>query len=406
MSQLGAQGESPLLDIVGPHYVWPYVDETLDRALSTQLRRSLSDRDAQGVIGEYERAFADFAQAKHAISFSSGTSALHAMCRAAGLGPGDAVIAPAYTFFATATPFAYEGVRVAFADCDATGNVTAGTLAAALDDDVRAVIVTHMWGRACAMAPIVRFCKQHDLLLFEDCSHAHFASSDHQRVGTFGDMAAFSTNQKAITTGEGGVLTTERDDFKDLALLHGHYNKRCYQEIDPAAEYYSFAFTGMGLKSRMTTLGAAIGLHQLAAAPQIEARRRAIHDRYRDGLADNPVVSVADDGVNGLYVLGLVFHADACSVSRDEFVDRCVAEGAVALDVPGSTRDISKEPLFARHDRHASWKPSAPSDEEFPGVAQFCDAFFKGPIWGYPGDERLVGGYLSVLQKVSADTCS
>ncbi|MGH3921226.1 MAG: DegT/DnrJ/EryC1/StrS family aminotransferase [Pseudonocardiaceae bacterium] len=324
----------------------------------------------------------------------------------AGLRPGDAIIAPTYTFFATATPFAYDGIEVRFADADRYGNVTAATLGEKLTPAVRAVIVTHMWGNPCPMDEIAEFCRTHDLLLLEDCSHAHFASWQGQRVGTFGDMAVFSTNQKAITTGEGGVLVTGNNCYRELALLFGHYNKRCQKEIDPSAEYYPYAFTGMGLKHRITTLGAAIGVHQLDQAAEIETRRRANVTRYAIGLADNPVITPAivpdADGQHGLYVLGLRFHPGNSSVSRDEFVALCQAEGATDVDAPGSTRDISTEPLFARHDPFAPWVPGTPPTNELPGVAAFASTFIKIPLWGYQGDEPLVAGYLDVLTKVSA----
>jgi dTDP-4-amino-4,6-dideoxygalactose transaminase len=405
-SLLAAHGGTKALDIPHPHYTWPSVTAGLEDAVRAQLHRSLSDRDASGVIGEFETAFARFVGAPHAVSFASGTSAIHAMSRIAGLRPGDAIIAPAYTFFATATPFAYDGIEVRFADAGRYGNVTAATLAEKLTPAVRAVIVTHMWGNPCPMDEIVEFCRTHELLLLEDCSHAHFASWRGERVGTFGDMAVFSTNQKAITTGEGGILVTANDRNRELALLFGHYNKRCQKEINPAAEYYPYSFTGMGLKHRITTLGAAIGLHQLDHAADIEARRRAILARYTTGLADNPVITPAVvpgvDGQHGLYVLGLRFHPENASVSRDEFVALCGAEGATEVDAPGSTRDISTEPLFARRDPFATWVPSTPPATELPGVVAFQDTFIKIPLWGYPGDEPLVAGYLDVLTKVSA----
>lgn len=405
-STLAAHGGAKALDVPQPHYQWPAVTIDLEDAVRAQLHRSLSDRDASGVIGEFESAFARFVGAPYAVSFASGTSAIHAMSRIAGLRPGDAVIAPAYTFFATATPFAYDGIEVRFADADRYGNVTAATLAETLTPAVRAVIVTHMWGNPCPMNEIAEFCRAHDLLLLEDCSHAHFASWRGQRVGTFGDMAVFSTNQKAITTGEGGVLVTGNDRYRELALLFGHYNKRCQAEIDRRAPYYPYAFTGMGLKHRITTLGAAIGVHQLGHAADIEHRRRAILTRYLTGLADNPVITPAvvpeADGQHGLYVLGLRFHPENASVSRDEFVALCQAEGAAEVDAPGSTRDISAEPLFARRDPFAPWVPNTPPDTPLPGVAEFADAFVKIPLWGYEGDEPLVASYLDVLAKVSA----
>jgi perosamine synthetase len=406
MSILAAHGGPPTIDVPGPHYQWPIIDVELEQAILAQTRSSLSDRDASGVLGEFEQVFAAFVGAPYAVSFASGTAAIHAMSRIAGLRPGDAVIAPAYTFLATATPFAFEGVDVLFADADEYGNVTADTLAARLQPNVRAVIVTHMWGNPCDMTAIAAFCRDHELLLLEDCSHAHFASWAGHRVGSLADMAVYSTNQKAITTGEGGVLTMNDHRYRDLALLFGHYNKRCKSEIDPSADYYPFAYTGMGLKHRMHPLAAAIGVHQLQRADEIEQRRRLVLDRVTAGLAVNPVITTAVVpnrlGRHGLYVIGLRFSPDNATVTRNEFVKLCLAEGATEVDVPGSTRDISTEPLFARSDPHAPYQSVPVTSANPPGVRQFQDTFVKIPIWGYPGDDELVDGYLAALTKVSA----
>lgn len=410
METLAAYGGPKTVDMPAPHYRWPYIDESLDEALLAQAHRSLSDRDASGIIGEYEAAFAAFIGTPFATAFASGTAAIHGMARIAGLKPGDAIITGAYGFFATAAPFGFDGIDVRFADAGAHGNVTAASLAAQLTPQVRAVIVNHMWGNPCPMAEIAAFCRENDLLLLEDCSHAHFASVDGRRVGTWGDMAVFSTNQKAITTGEGGVLTTRSRRFKDLALLYGHYNKRCLNEIDPQAGYYPYAFTGMGLKHRITTLGAAIGVHQLARAATIETRRRQVLAGFVEALAGKPVIStdvITDsDGDHGLYVLGLQFHPENATVDRAEFIRLCTAEGASELDAPGSTRDISAEPLFARNDPYAPWEPAPPSTHTdappLPGVTAYQQGFLKLPLWGYPGDEPLVEGYLTALTKVSA----
>jgi len=406
VSILAAHGGPTTIDVPGPHYQWPTINADLEQAILAQTRRSLSDRDSSGVLGEFERAFAAFVGSPYAVSFASGTAAIHAMSRIAGLRPGDAVIAPAYTFLATATPFAFEGVEVLFADADQYGNVTAGALAAQLQPSVRAVIVTHMWGNPCDMTAIAAFCRTHDLLLLEDCSHAHFASWAGHHVGSLADMAVYSTNQKAITTGEGGVLTMNDHRYRDLALLFGHYNKRCQAEIDPRTEYYPFAYTGMGLKHRMHPLAAAIGVHQLQQAGQLEQRRRQILDRVTAGLADNPVITTAVVperlGRHGLYVIGLRFSPDNATVTRNEFVKLCLAEGAAEVDVPGSTRDISAQPLFARHDHHAPYRAVATTAADLPGVRRFQDTFVKIPTWGYPGDDQFVDGYLAALTKVSA----
>lgn len=395
------------VEVDGPHYRWPAIDDSVEKAVVGQLHRSLSDRDSSGVIGGFEAAFAAFVGAEYAVSFASGTAAIHAMGRIAGLRPGDEVVAPAYTFLATASPFAFDGMRVRFADADpATGNLTAATIAEALTPATRAVIVTHMWGIPCRMDEITALCRDRGLILLEDCSHAHFASWAGRRVGTFGDMAAFSCNQKAITTGEGGVLVTGNRTYRDKALLFGHYNKRCLTEIDPAAPYYPYAVTGMGLKERITTLGAALGVHQLDHAGEIEDRRRAILDRYTRVLADNPVIApvpLDPQARHGLYVLGLRFDPAAATVSRTRFVQMCRDVGAREVDVPGSTGDISAQPLFARTDPFAEWTgPAAmPTARWLPGVTEFAGRFLKLPLWGYDGDQPLVDGYLRVLQAVA-----
>ncbi|WP_433513772.1 DegT/DnrJ/EryC1/StrS family aminotransferase [Nonomuraea sp. CA-143628] len=407
VNALAAHGGPMTLQAPKPHYQWPIIDASLEKAILDQAHRSLSDRDATGIIGEYEHAFATFLglNPSQVVSMASGTAAIHAMGRILGLRPGDAILAPAYTFLATASPFAFDGIEVVFCDADpANGNVTAQSLADRLQPNVKAVIVTHMWGIPCPMDEIAAFCAARDLALLEDCSHAHFARWDDRPVGTWGDLAVFSTNQKAITTGEGGLLVAREARLRELAVLYAHYNKRSRAEIDPGSAHYPFAFTGMGLKERMTTLGAAIGVHQLARAAHIEAHRRHNLDTFTKALDGNPIISpivAPERGAHGLYVLGLLFHPGQANVTRDEFVRLCVAEGALEVDAPGSTRDISAEPLFARRDPHAPWTPAPIHPVDLPGVAAFQDTFIKIPAWGYPGDEELLDGYIAALAKVS-----
>src|SRR5260370_38917419 len=220
-------------------------------------------------------------------------------------------------------------------------------------------------------------------------------------------MAVFSTNQTAVTTGEGGVLVTRHDRFRELALLYGHYNKRGKAEISPDAPYCPYAHTGMGLKHRITTGGAAIGVHQLARAADIEARRRAVLDRIARGLAGSPVISPVtvppEKGQHGLYVVGLRFCPRNATVTRDEFAALCVAEGATEVDVPGSTRDISREPLFARRDAYEDWDhPAVPAPPPMPGAADLPSRFIKLPAGWHEVDNVLTSAYLAALCKGSA----
>ena len=272
---LAIQGGLKSVPIEPPHYRWPHIGEEQINVITAQLQKSISERDNSGVIGAFEKAFSQFVGRQYAVSFASGTSAIHAMCVASPLQPGDEILCPVYTFFATITPFVYEGVKPVFCDCDPVGNISIEDLRVKVSERTKAVIVTHMWGVPCDMTAIVAFCKEHSLFLFEDCSHAHFATWGGRRVGTFGDMAAYSLNQKAITAGEGGVFVTDNEEYRDRALRFGHYNNRCKKEISQDKPYYQFALTGMGLKLRAHPLAMALALNQITHAEDIENRRRA-----------------------------------------------------------------------------------------------------------------------------------
>ncbi len=400
------------IDFPKPHYTWPYVDKELENNIIHQLHTSLSIRDNSGIIGEFENKFANFIGAKHAVTFSSGTSAIHAMCIAAGLQPGDEILCPVYTFFATITPFVYEGITPIFCDSDPyTGNISIKDMESKISHKTKAVIVAHMWGIPCDISSIKKLCEKHSLYLFEDCAHAHFAKWEGKSVGTFGDMGAFSLNQKAITSGEGGILITDNDAMKEKALLFGHYNFRCQREIDPQKPYYKYALTGMGLKHRAHPLAMALGVNQLNAVKDIESRRRRNLITLTKGIkkdsALQPILIDPIKGEHGLYVLGLRFDSDKSAYSREEVLSLFHQAGAYEIDVPGSTSVLHKEPLFnhegflkfdSEYKDVPIWK-----DTTFPGAEIFDKSIIKCPLWGYPGDEDIVDAYAHCIAEVSSN---
>jgi dTDP-4-amino-4,6-dideoxygalactose transaminase len=256
------------------------------------------------------------------------------------------------------------------------------------------------------MTGIVELCKQHDLLLLEDCSHAHFASWKGQRVGTFGTMAAFSLNQKGITSGEGGVLITNSVELRDRALLCGDYGHRCRRFISPKSPYRGIVTTGVGLKQRPHPVAMAIALHQLHQAATIRDRRLQNVLKLTAATDESeflePLVIEKSDGELGLYVFPMRMRIGA-SVSREELVAVLHAEGATEFDVPNSTRLIHGEPLFRSQPsrRWAVGPPdSEPPTEEFREASVFASRFVKLPLWGYPGDAEIVDRYCDALRKV------
>src|ERR1035438_7796780 len=258
MSKLAVLGGKPACE----HrvtYKWPKVTIESERLVLSQLRSGeLSIYDRSGVIRDFETMFGEIHGAQYVLVTSSGTAALHSAYYAIGLGPGDEVLCSTYTFFATVMPLFQLGALPVLVDCLEDGTFDCNAAEALITDRTRAIVVTHMWGLPCDMADVVSFCERHSLALVEDCSHAHGATWNRQKVGTFGDAGAWSMQtKKIIAAGEGGATLAGSRIVYDRAQLLGHFNKRAIQEMDTAHEPYKYAATGLGLKYRAHPLGIA-----------------------------------------------------------------------------------------------------------------------------------------------------
>ncbi|MCQ4142743.1 aminotransferase class I/II-fold pyridoxal phosphate-dependent enzyme, partial [Chryseobacterium sp. EO14] len=232
MEKLAIHGGKSAIDLKMPHYIWPIIDKSDIVAVTNQLQETVSIYDNSGVFKEFEKKWKDLHGADFALLTNSGTSALFSLFVGVGLKESDEIICPNYTFFATITTALTLGAVPVFCDCDENGNINPEYIEGLITRKTKAVVITHIWGVPCQMDKIVAICKQYHLHLIEDCSHAHGAKYKGQLVGTFGIGAAWSLQgQKIITGGEGGILTTSSEEVYYRALLLGHYNKRCRQEI-------------------------------------------------------------------------------------------------------------------------------------------------------------------------------
>src|SRR5581483_4466177 len=235
----------------------------------------ISIYDHSGIFKAFEDRYAASLDRTHALVVSSGTAALHTAMMAAAFAPGDEVICPAYTFYATVTPIFQTGALPILCDAGTDGNIDPVRISRLITPRTKAVIVTHMWGMPCDLDPILVLCRQQGLLLIEDCSHAHGAQYKGRPVGSQGDIAVFSLQgQKIITGGEGGILLTNHTELYERALLFGQYNKRCKQEIRQDSPYYAYAVTGFGLKLRAHPLAIAIANEQFTHLSQWHAAKQ------------------------------------------------------------------------------------------------------------------------------------
>ena len=227
---------------------------------------------AQGPrVAEFEERFAAFVRAPHAVAVSSGTTAIHLALLAAGIGEGDEVITVSFTFTASASAILHAGARPVFVDVDpVTFTMDPSQIEAALTPRTRAIMPVSLYGNPADMPVIMQMAQRHGLLVIEDACQAHGASLEGTRSGAWGTGVFSFYPTKNMTTGEGGIITTDDAALAERARLlrqHGIMRERYRPEM-------------LGYNFRMTDIGASIGLAQLEKLPAANARRRAIADRY------------------------------------------------------------------------------------------------------------------------------
>jgi dTDP-4-amino-4,6-dideoxygalactose transaminase len=236
------------------------------------------------------------------VATSSCTTALHLAMVVAGLGPGDDVIVPSFSFIATTNAPTYVGARPVFADVElSSGNLSARTIAAAMTERTRAVIVVDQGGVPVDLNPIRHLCDPLGITVIEDAACGAGSLYRGRPVGAGAELTTWSFHpRKLLTTGEGGMLTTTRGDWAQRARrLREHAmsvsaSDRQASTLAPAEEYLE-----IGFNYRMTDLQAAIGLVQLAKLPAIVARRRELADAYAAALADTDTVRTVADPPSG-----------------------------------------------------------------------------------------------------------
>ncbi len=280
---------------------------------------------------EFEHAFAEFIGAPHAVALNSGTAALHLALEAIGIGPGDEVIVPTYTFTASAAVVHHLGATPVLVDVRANDlNLDPDRVAAAITPRTRAIVPVHIGGQSCEMAALTEIAAQHGLRLVDDAAHALPTRYQGRQIGTFGDATAFSFYvTKNMTTGEGGMLTTADAAVAErarLMRLHG-MSKDAWKRYTAEGTWH-YDIEAPGFKCNMTDLAAAIGLCQLAKVAAMAARRTEIADRYNAAFAneaglETPWVNPEGEHAWHLYLLRL--HPEAITIDRPAFIQELTA---------------------------------------------------------------------------------
>jgi dTDP-4-amino-4,6-dideoxygalactose transaminase len=281
-----------------------------------------------------EKEIAAFCGVPHAVACNSGTDALHLALRAAGIGPGDEVVTPAFTFIATAEAIAYVHARPVFADVDgATFNMTAALLEQALTPRTRAVIVVHLFGQCAEMPPIVDLCKRRGLVLIEDCAQAIGADWQGTQAGAWGDFGCFSfyPTKNLGAYGDAGLVTTREAKHDAMLRMLRHHGSKV-----------TYSHEVIGLNSRLDEMQAAILRVKLKHLARFTAARRAHAARYRELLAGAKLELPFEHGKGGHIYHQFTLRTAKRDAARKALADAGVASG-VYYPIP-----LHKQPVFEK----------------------------------------------------------
>jgi perosamine synthetase len=279
-SSLAIHGGAPAITLPEDGLHWPLTGEAEITAVADLVRRG--ELSISPLTREFEEAFRAFIGREYALATNNGTSAGHSAFFALGLQPGDEVICPSFTYWASVVQVLNLGGVPVFAEIEPESlNLDPADIERRITSRTRAIVAVHLLGRPCEMDPILEVARRHDLAVVEDCSHAHGAKYRDRMVGSMGHLAFFSfQTSKLMIGGEGGMLLTDDREYHDRAVWLGHYER-----IPELSEgYRKYHRTGLGFKYRIHPLAAAIALTQLRRLEESNTRRKENIEYFLNGL--------------------------------------------------------------------------------------------------------------------------
>jgi perosamine synthetase len=298
------------------------------------------------VTEEFERTFATYVGTKHAIAVNSGTAALHAIMLACNLRQGDEVIVPANTFVATANAVLFVGAKPVLVDSDRNSfNISVEAARKAISSKTKAIVCVHLAGNPCDMDALREISDENGLLLIEDAAHAHGAQYRGKKAGSLGHAAAFSFYPtKIITTGEGGMITTDSEDVANHVRAIRNHGRLGYGPLE---------VTRLGYNFRMSDINAALGVVQLKHLDRYVRHRNRLASIYREMFESDDrvkVQEVRDNCVSSYY--SLLVRLRGRHIARDRLM-AMLADAGIETSV--MYKPIHWQPYFAEYLAQTEW---------------------------------------------------
>ena len=334
------------------HYTWPPKSLPKNKSVINFLNsEKLNKNGFPEIVEKFEKKFKKLHNSKFALSLNSGTSAMHAALYAIGIKKGDEVIVPSITFHATATPVEKYNAKIIFCDCDIkNGNISVEDLKKKITKKTKALIITHLCGHPCEMDEILKITKKNKIFLIEDCSHAHLSKYKNKLVGTFGDIGIFSMDRnKLLSTGEGGVLITNKKLFYERALLTSDFGPRL--DTITNSKLKELNETGNGFKHRMHPISAAIAINELKNLRKyIKLRHKNLNylsEEIKKILGLKPPFTYPNVNRGAYYSYRVFFESSKLgNISQAQLIESLQAEGLQART--SGNRPLHLLPFFKK----------------------------------------------------------
>jgi dTDP-4-amino-4,6-dideoxygalactose transaminase len=279
-------------------------------------------------VARFEELFRAYIGSKHALALNSCTAGLHLSLLVGGVGPGDEVITSPMTFASTANVVVHVGAKPVFVDIELPSmNINPDLIEEKISNKTKAIIPVHFAGRPCDMDKIMDIARRYNLIVIEDAAHALGAEYKTRKIGTIGDLSCFSFNVvKNITTGEGGMVTTDNDDWAEMIRmysLHGMNKGNWERFCDKKFGQYQILLPGY--KYSMMDIQAAIGIHQLKRVNKYHERRKEIWCTYNEAFKDLPmdIPFPEEENIKHSYCLyTILLDSEKSNISRYKFQEK------------------------------------------------------------------------------------
>ncbi len=369
---------------------WPQFNEEAIRAVEAVLRSGKVNYWTGPKGMEFEKRFAEWQGSKFAVSVNSGTAALHVALAALGIGPGDEVIVPSYTFIASSFSIVQAGAVPRFADVNIDDHcISVDSAEKLITDRTKAIMVVHLYGNVADMDKVNAFARKHGLYVIEDNAEAFGGEYKGRKTGTLGDIAgcSFCQNKTFTTGGEGGMVTTDNEELAWRARSfrdHG-YDVKARLSLLELEQKLPYIHNMVGWNYRMTEMQSAIGLAELERMDtwNMPSRRRNAHiimDRLRELPQVKYLPIDTPERRNGYFVLAFSLDIENMKCDIDQFVEAAGAEGAPVWRV--FWPQCHTEKAFQEHNAFGnSGFPFASSEYADPESVDYTHVEVPNAVW-------------------------